>query len=61
MWNSHIEYVYFEDSFVKQKRDGMHTLKKEKKTTRFDEIKFVMLDVYITITGVYNEIKFKSI
>lgn len=56
-----MEYVYFEDSFVKQKRDGINTLKREKKITKFCEIKFVILDVYIIITGVYNEIKFKSI
>lgn len=53
--------MYFENSFAKEKRDGIHAFKKEKKITRFYEIKFVMLDVYITITGVYNEIKFKSI
>lgn len=56
-----MEYVHFEDSFVKQKRDGIYTLEKEKKITKFCEIKSVILDVYIIITGAYNEIKFKSI
>ena len=53
--------MYFENSFAKEKRDGIHAFKKKKKITKFCEIKFVILDDYIMIIGAYNEIKFKSI
>jgi len=53
--------MYFENSFAKEKRDGIHAFKKEKKITKFCEIKFVIMDAYIIIMGIYNKIKFKSI